>query len=167
MIFLKMDIHFPKQYFPGNLRDSVYTSHKLWKYRSTNTIILFLSILLVVFNVSLYTTFTRSSRPELILTKGIQRICSKFAGEHPWRSVVSIMLLSNFIKIALRHWCFPVHLLHIFWTPFLKNTSRRLLLIDTFRTSQMFMMKLFLRKYITVITVMKVKNSCLWTSSGT
>ena len=35
---------------------------------------------------------------------------------------------SNFIEIALRHGCSPVYLLHIFRTPFLKNTSERLLL---------------------------------------
>ena len=31
-----------------------------------------------------------------------------------------------FIKITLRHGCFPVNLLHIFRTPFSKNTSGRL-----------------------------------------
>ena len=36
---------------------------------------------------------------------------------------------SNFIEIALRHECSPVNLRHIFRTPFLKNTSGRLLLI--------------------------------------
>ena len=35
----------------------------------------------------------------------------------------------NFIEIALRHGCSPVNLLHIFRTPFLKNTSERLLLM--------------------------------------
>ena len=33
------------------------------------------------------------------------------------------------LQIALRHGCSPVNLLHIFRTPFLKNTSGRLLLI--------------------------------------
>ena len=37
-------------------------------------------------------------------------------------------LQSNFIEIALRHGCSPVNLLHIFRTPFPKNTSGRLLL---------------------------------------
>ena len=69
MIFLKMDIHFPKQYFPGNLRDSVYTSHKLWKYRSTNTIILFLSILLVVFNVKSVYYIHQKQPPRVDLNK--------------------------------------------------------------------------------------------------
>ena len=34
-------------------------------------------------------------------------ICSKFTGEHPYRSTISIKLQSNFIKIAIRHGCFP------------------------------------------------------------
>ena len=39
-----------------------------------------------------------------------------------------VALLSNLIEIALRHGCSPVNLLHIFSTPFLKNTSGWLLL---------------------------------------
>ena len=35
---------------------------------------------------------------------------------------------SNFIEITVRHGCSPVNLLHIFRTPFSKNTSRWLLL---------------------------------------
>ena len=35
---------------------------------------------------------------------------------------------SNFIEITLRHGCFPINLLHIFRTPFPKNTFGRLLL---------------------------------------
>ena len=70
----------------------------------------------------------RSSRPEVFLGKGVLKIWSKFAGEHPCRSAISIKLLCIFIEIAFRHGCFPVNLLHIFRTPFLKNTSGRLLL---------------------------------------
>ena len=44
---------------------------------------------------------------------------------------------SNFIEIILRHGCFPVNLLHIFRTPFPKNTSDRLLL-DTIYDSNIF-----------------------------
>ena len=49
------------------------------------------------------------------------KICSKFTGEHPCRSAISI-------EIALRHGCPPVNLLHIFRTPFFKDTSGWLLL---------------------------------------
>ena len=59
----------------------------------------------------------------MFLGKGVLKICSKFTGEHPCRNAISIKLLCNFIEIALRH----VNLLHIFRTPFPKNTSERLL----------------------------------------
>ena len=74
------------------------------------------------------TTISRSGRPGLFLRKGILKICSRFTGEHPCRSVISIKLLCNPVEIALQHGCSPVNLLHIFRTPFLKNTSVRPLL---------------------------------------
>ena len=52
---------------------------------------------------------------------------SKFTGEHPCRSVISIKLLCNFTEIALWHRCSPVNFLHNFRTPFLQNTSGPLL----------------------------------------
>ena len=69
-----------------------------------------------------------NSHPEVFLGKGVLKICSKFTGEHPCRSVISIKLLCNFIEIALRHECSPINLLHIIRTPFLKKTSEWLLL---------------------------------------
>ena len=71
---------------------------------------------------------TRSSRPEVFLVKGCLKICSKFTREHSCQSAISIKLQSNFIEIALWHRCSSVNLLHIFRTPFLKETSRWLLL---------------------------------------
>ena len=70
----------------------------------------------------------RSSHPEVFLGKNVLKICSKFSGEHPHRSVISIKLQNNFMKITLRHGYFPVYLLHIFRTPSLRNTSGWLLL---------------------------------------
>ena len=70
----------------------------------------------------------RSSPSEVFLGKGVLKICSKLTGEHPCRSTTSIKLLCNFIEVALRHGCSSVNLLHIFRTPFLKNTSEGLLL---------------------------------------
>ena len=64
----------------------------------------------------------------MFLGKGALKICSKFTGEHPCRSAISIKLQSNFIEIALRHGCSPVNLLHIFRTPVPKNTSGGLFL---------------------------------------
>ena len=71
---------------------------------------------------------SRNSHPEVFLEKGVLKICSKFTGEHPCQSVISIKLLCNFIEITLRHGCSPVNSMHIFRTPFLKNPSGRLLL---------------------------------------
>ena len=41
----------------------------------------------------LHCHFFRSSRPEVFLEKGVLKICSKFTGEHPCRSVISTKLL--------------------------------------------------------------------------
>ena len=64
----------------------------------------------------------------MVLGKGVLKVCSKFIEEDPFRNVNSMKLLCNFIEIALRHGCSPVNLLHIFRTPFSKNTSEQLLL---------------------------------------
>ena len=69
----------------------------------------------------------RSSPPKVFLLKGVLKVCSKFIGEHPCRSVISIRLQSNFIEITLLHGCSAVNLLHIFSTPFPKNFSGWLL----------------------------------------
>ena len=68
----------------------------------------------------------RSSRPEEFLGESVLKICSKFTGWHPCRSVISIKLQSNFIEITLRHGCSPINLLQ---TTFAKNTSGWLLLL--------------------------------------
>ena len=73
-------------------------------------------------------THCRNSRPEVFLRKGVLKICSKFSREHPCRIVISVKLQRSFIEIALRHGCSPVHLLHIFRTPFPKSTPGRLFL---------------------------------------
>ena len=73
----------------------------------------------------------RSSRSDMFLRKGVLKICSIFTGEHPCLSVISIKLLRNFIEIKLRYGCSPVNLLHIFRTPFPRNTSGWLLLTYT------------------------------------
>ena len=62
------------------------------------------------------------------LRKRCLKICRKFTGEHPCQSAISIKLQTNFIEITLRHGCSSVNLLHIFRTPFPKNTSEWLLL---------------------------------------
>ena len=70
----------------------------------------------------------RSNPLQVLLEKGILKICSKFTGEHPCRSVISIKSQSNFIEITFWHGYPPVNLQHIFRTPFLKNYLGELLL---------------------------------------
>ena len=63
-----------------------------------------------------------------VLKKRFSEICSKFIRKQSCQSAISIKLQTNFIEIALRHRCSPVNLLHIFRTPFSRNTSGWLLL---------------------------------------
>ena len=54
------------------------------------------------FNVLIYLYSNyKSTPPEVFLGKSVLKICSKFTGEHPYQSVISIKLLYNFIEIAL------------------------------------------------------------------
>ena len=76
-----------------------------------------------------FCALNRSSHPEVLLGKGVLKICGQFTGEHPSWNAISIKLLCNFIKITLRHGFSPVNLLYIFTTLFIKNTSRWLLLL--------------------------------------
>ena len=66
--------------------------------------------------------------PRDVPKKKCSEICSKFTGEHPCKSMVSVKLLCNIIEITLWYECSPVNLLHIFRTRFTKNTSGWLLL---------------------------------------
>ena len=75
---------------------------------------------------------TGSSPPEVFLSKGILKIYSKFTGEHPCQSVISIKLQNKKphfgMGVLLKICC-------IFsdTTPFIKNTSEWLLLLFTSR----------------------------------
>ena len=75
-----------------------------------------------------YSHMFRSSHQVVYLGEGVLKICSKFTGEHTYRSVILMKLQNKFIEIALRYECSPVNLVHIFRTPFSKNTPGRLLL---------------------------------------
>ena len=61
------------------------------------------------------------------------KICSKFTGEHPSRSTISIKLQSSFIENTLRHGCLSVNLVHIFRTPFLRIPLNDCFCINYFR----------------------------------
>ena len=64
----------------------------------------------------------RNSYSEVFIKKGAFKICSKFRGKPPYRSVISINLQNNFIEITLHHGCSPVNLLNIFRTLLLKTS---------------------------------------------
>ena len=59
----------------------------------------------------------RSNHPKVFLGESVLKICSKFAGEHPYGSVISIKLLAT---LPQSHFAMGV-LLHIFRTLFLRT----------------------------------------------
>ena len=90
--FLRIWSHLLKKSLTGKLHFCPVTSHlrclmgswtHLWKLSKVSKAL---------------QTF-RSSHPEMFLEKGALKICSKFTGEHPCRSVISIKLLCKFCGI--------------------------------------------------------------------
>ena len=73
-----------------SLKRILYYPSDRWK-RFMAVSVLGLSLHSVSFKVLL----CRSSRPQVFLRKGALKICSKFTGEHPCRSAISIKLLCN------------------------------------------------------------------------
>ena len=76
----------------------------------------------------------RSSHPRCSVKKGALRNFAKFSGKHLCQSlffykVAGIRPSTLFIK-KLWHSCFPVNFAKFLGTPFLQNTSRRLLPIS-------------------------------------
>ena len=75
----------------------------------------------------------------MFLGKGVLKICSKFTGGHPCRSVISIKLLRNFIEITLRHGCifltysnkFRIKVLWLSSTCFKELSSKKLKQLKT------------------------------------
>ena len=50
---------------------------------------------LIHFEGNIWKPTSRSNRPEVLLVKGVLKICSKFTGEHPCRSAILIKLQGN------------------------------------------------------------------------
>ena len=75
------------------------------------------------------------------VVQGCCLICSKFTGEQRCQSLISIKFFCNFIEITLQHGYSTVNLLHIFRTPFLKNTPGQLLL----QKCKLYFVKLYLK----------------------
>ena len=101
----------------------------------------FFEITLLPIRSALSARRVRSSPPEMFFWKGILKKRSKFTGEHPCWSVISINLQSNYIKITSGHGCSPVNLLCIFRTSYYRNTSEKLQLSLGLETVTLF--KLF------------------------
>ena len=119
----------------NNVTETVFSGRllKLQYFQCMNILVIvrkhFTALAVVMFSlIFLLIIIFRSSHPDVFLRKGVLKICSTFTGEHPCRSAISIKLQINFIEITLRHGCSPANFLHIFRTPFLRNTSGRLLL---------------------------------------
>ena len=68
-----------------------------------------------------FITWKRSSPPEVLSSKGVLKMYSKFTEGHPCRSVISINLLCKLTEIVFRHGCLPVNLLQIFQNTFLQE----------------------------------------------
>ena len=70
--------------------------------------------------------------PKGVLKKRCSENMQQIYRRKPMRSMISIKLLCDFIEITLRHVFSPKDLLHIFRTPFRRNTSGWLLLKGLF-----------------------------------
>ena len=74
----------------------------------------------------------RSSRPEVFSEKGVLRNIAKFTGKYLCQSLffnkVADLRPATLLKKKLWHNCFPVNCAKFLRTPFLQNTSGRLLL---------------------------------------
>ena len=88
--------------------------------RAVNSFVSGLKIAFFKLSLAKYHCF-RSGHSEVFFRKVVLKICSKFTGEHPCWSAISIKLHSNFIEITLWHGCSLINLLHILRTPFLKK----------------------------------------------
>ena len=76
-------------------------------------------------------TNCRSSPQRFSVTKGVLKIFTKFTGKHLCQS---FFWPATLLKKKLWHRCFPVNFAKFLRTPFLQNTSKRLLL-ELFETN--------------------------------
>ena len=75
---------------------------------------------------------SRSSHQRCSVKKGVLRNFTKFSEKRPWQSLFFIKVAglrpSTLLKKRPWHRCFPLNFVKFLGTPFLKNTSGRLLL---------------------------------------
>ena len=65
------------------------------EYRNLDMLLMSQDLIFPSFNFWLRNTIYKSSHPEVLLRKDVLKICSKFTGEDPCRSVISIKLQST------------------------------------------------------------------------
>ena len=70
----------------------------------------------------------RKQPPRGVLSKRFSENMQEIYTRTPCQNMISIKLQNKFNETTFRYGCSPVNLPHIFTTPFLKNTSGRLLL---------------------------------------
>ena len=97
--------------------------------------------------------FSKSSDPEVFLRRGVLKICNKFTGEHPCRSVISIKLLlkSHFGMSVLLYICyiFSEHLFletpldGCFWITIMKHLAQRKKLVRGLSTWKIYIVTNF------------------------
>ena len=82
----------------------------------------------------------RSSHRRCSLRKGVLRNFVKFTGKHLCQSLLFIIVSglrpATSLKKKLWHMCFPINFAKFLRTPFLRNTSGRLLVYLTFHSIQ-------------------------------
>ena len=94
----------------------------------------------------------RSSRPEVFYEKGVLRNFTRFTGNHLCQSLffnkaaglrpTTLLNETTLLKKRLWHRCFPVNFAKFLTTPFLQNTSGRLLLNQTLRLTKSALLKM-------------------------
>ena len=88
----------------------------------------------------------RSSRPEVFYEKGVLRNFARFTGNHLCQSLffnkVAGLRPATLLKKRLWHRCFPVNFAKFLITPFLQNTSGRLILNQTLRLTKSALLKM-------------------------
>ena len=88
--------------------------------------------LMVLWCIVIIWSVFRSSRLDVFCKKGLLRNSTKFTGKHLWHSLffnkVAGLMPATLLKKRLWHRCFPVNFVKFLRAPFLRNTSRLLLL---------------------------------------
>ena len=98
-----------------------------------------------IIDIKVYISFFRSNYQRCSMKKGILRTFAKFTGKHICQSLffnkVPGLSSATLLKKRLMYRCFPVNFLKFLRTPFLQNTSGRMLLflINAFYAGGLFL----------------------------